>query len=160
MAADLGKVSLIARREIEARIVAPLLDAFAADLGREAALARLGQAIEGVAFAAGQEMAAKSHENTVAALDTVVRLWGYDSAMEIEPLAHSNDRYEFNVRRCAYAEMYEELGLKELGLVLSCQRDFAFFRGFNPRLKLERSQTILQGAPYCDFRFSLRGEGE
>jgi len=160
MAADLGKVSLIARREIEARIVAPLLEAFAADLGREAALARLGGVIERVAFAAGQEMAVHSHETTVAALDTVVRLWGYDRAMEIETLAHNNERYEFNVRRCAYAEMYAELGLMDLGLTLSCQRDFAFFRGFNPRLRLERSQTIMQGAPYCDFRFSLRGEGE
>lgn len=156
MAADLGKVPLIARREIEARIVAPLIEAFAAEHGREAALAKLGQVIEGLALAAGRDMAAKSHETNVASLDTVVRLWGYDSAMEVETLRHNNEVYQFNVRRCAYAEMYAELGLKELGLTLSCQRDFAFFQGFNPKLKLERSQTIMQGAPYCDFRFSLR----
>lgn len=160
MTTDLSKVPLIARREIEARIVAPLLEAFAAEHGREAALAKLGQVIEAIARQTGQEMAAQSHETNVASLDTVVRLWGYDSAMEVETLRHNNEVYEFNVRRCAYAEMYEALGLQELGLKLSCQRDFAFFRGFNPKLKLERTQTIMQGAPFCDFRFSLMGEGE
>ena len=27
-------------------------------------------------------------------------------------------------------------------------------RGFNPDLKLTRTQTIMQGASHCDFRFS------
>jgi len=160
MSADLSKVPLIARREIEARIVAPLIETFAAELGREAALAQLERVIAKLALAGGEEMARQAPENTIAALDTVVRFWGYDSAMEVERLAQNNQRYEFNVRRCRYAEMYRELGLADLGLILSCQRDFAFFEGFNPRIKLTRTQTIMQGADYCDFRFSLRGEDE
>ncbi|MCA1989630.1 MAG: L-2-amino-thiazoline-4-carboxylic acid hydrolase [Desulfarculus sp.] len=160
MSADLSKVPLIARREIEARIVAPLIEAFGAELGREKALAQLERVIAQLALASGQEMARQVTENTIAALDTVVRFWGYDSAMEVERLAQNNQRYDFNVRRCRYAEMYRELGLADLGLVLSCQRDFAFFEGFNPRIKLTRTQTIMQGADHCDFRFSLRGEDE
>ena len=63
--------------------------------------------------------------------------------------------YDFDVTRCRYAEMYRALGIPELGAVLSCGRDFALGAGFNPDLKLTRSQTIMDGAPRCDFRYRL-----
>ena len=61
-----------------------------------------------------------------------------------------------NVTRCRYAEMYEELGLQELGYMLSCARDFAMIDGFNPRINLTRTQTIMEGANHCDFLFELK----
>ncbi len=51
--------------------------------------------------------------------------------------------------------MYRALGLADLGSSLSCQRDYALAQGFNTDIKLERTQTIMQGAPHCDFRFQL-----
>ena len=39
--------------------------------------------------------------------------------------------------------------------MLSCNRDFALIEGFNPTVKLERTQTIMEGATHCDFRYSL-----
>ena len=55
--------------------------------------------------------------------------------------------------RCRYAEMYRRLGLEDLGSTLSCRRDFALAEGFSPDIQLERTQTLMEGAPYCDFRF-------
>ena len=52
--------------------------------------------------------------------------------------------------------MYRELGYGDLGEVFSCTRDFEFSKGFNPDVKLTRTQTIMKGAPYCDFRYELR----
>jgi hypothetical protein len=49
--------------------------------------------------------------------------------------------------------MYASLGLQELGGLLSCNRDYALIEGFNPSIKLTRTQTIMEGAPHCDFRF-------
>ena len=63
------------------------------------------------------------------------------------------DRLSFDVTRCKYAEMYRALGLADLGASLSCVRDFALVEGFNPAITLERTQTLMQGAPHCDFRF-------
>jgi len=40
-----------------------------------------------------------------------------------------------------------------MGPVLSCIRDFSFITGFNPQIELNRTQTIMEGAKYCDFRF-------
>jgi L-2-amino-thiazoline-4-carboxylic acid hydrolase len=55
--------------------------------------------------------------------------------------------------RCRYAEMYRAMGLAELGALLSCNRDGAFCEGYDPRLKLERTQTLMGGASHCDFRY-------
>ena len=71
-------------------------------------------------------------------------------------LEESDRKLSFDVTRCAYAEMYERLGLKEFGPCLSCRRDGSFAEGFNPSLKLKRTQTIMEGAPFCDFRFTHR----
>jgi hypothetical protein len=38
--------------------------------------------------------------------------------------------------------------------VLSCNRDAALIDGFNPAVTLTRTQTIMQGASCCDFRYS------
>ncbi|MBW7885953.1 MAG: L-2-amino-thiazoline-4-carboxylic acid hydrolase, partial [Caldilineaceae bacterium] len=68
----------------------------------------------------------------------------------------SDDAFSFNVTRCRYAELYQALGIPELGAVMSCNRDWSLIQGFNPDIELERMQTIMQGAPYCDFRYRRR----
>ena len=82
-----------------------------------------------------------------------------EDALEVDVLEQTNSRFNFNVTRCRYAEMYRDMGISELGSVLSCGRDGNFCAGFNPRLKLDRSQTIMRGAGCCDFRYSLVEEG-
>jgi len=50
---DLNDVGVLWRREIEARIVAPFLDAFVAEFGRERVLAVAKQVIVDIARSAG-----------------------------------------------------------------------------------------------------------
>ncbi len=160
MASDLSKVPLLARREIEARILAPVVEALAPSCGREQVMAKVRQAVEGLAVQMGADYAARAEVTSLAELDTLVELWSFDGALEVEQLVHSEKAYDFNVRRCRYAEMYRELGIAELGLVMSCQRDFAFFKGFDPRVRLTRTRTIMEGADHCDFRFRWVEKGE
>lgn len=51
--------------------------------------------------------------------------------------------------------MYRALGVPELGALFSCNRDYALINGFNPAASLERTQTIMQGATHCDFRYDF-----
>lgn len=55
--------------------------------------------------------------------------------------------------RCAYAEFYKALGEPELGFLLVCTADFATADGFGADVRLTRTQTIMQGASHCDFRY-------
>jgi len=66
--------------------------------------------------------------------------------------------YVFNVTRCKYAEMYRDMGLGEIGHLLSCQRDATFCEGYDKRMRLKRTQTIMQGASHCDFHYTLEDE--
>jgi len=150
------KLPLIERREIEARIVGPLIRAFAAELGEERTLTIVRGLIRELARQSGGELAHMLGEQTMEAFARSLDLWSENGALEIEILEQSPAQLSFNVTRCRYAEMYRALGLADLGASLSCERDAALVQGFNSDIQLTRTQTIMEGAPCCDFRFHFR----
>jgi hypothetical protein len=149
------KLPLLEQREIEARIVGPLVRAFAADIGKERALAIVGQVIRELARDSGGDLARLLGDQTLVAFARTLDRWRENGALEIEVLEQTAEKLSFNVTRCRYAEMYRALGLADLGGSLSCQRDYALAQGFNADIDLDRTQTIMEGAPFCDFRFQL-----
>jgi hypothetical protein len=158
MKPDEPPVSLIQQREIEARIVGPLVRAFAAELGQERVLTIVAEVIRDLARQRGAELARALGEQTLEALAESLDRWREGDALQIDVLEQTPSRLSFNVTRCRYAEMYRALGLADLGGTLSCQRDYALAEGFNPRIRLTRTQTIMEGASYCDFRFRIDGQ--
>ena len=80
-------------------------------------------------------------------------MWTKDDALTIEVLEDKPGVFDFNVKRCRYAETYRAMGLGAIGELLSCNRDGAFCEGYDPRIKLTRTQTIMGGASHCDFRY-------
>jgi hypothetical protein len=63
---------------------------------------------------------------------------------------------EYNVTRCSYAEFFKALGEPELGRFLLCDLDHDVAEVGAPDVEFKRTQTIMQGAPYCDFRYRFR----
>ena len=153
MADDGPRLSLLEQREIEARIVGPLIRAFRDELGDEKALSIVRGVITELAHRSGAELARRLGEASLEAFAQSLDRWSEGGALEIDLLERSPERLSFNVTRCRYAEMYRALGLDDLGSSLSCRRDFALVAGFNPDIALTRTQTLMEGAAYCDFRF-------
>lgn len=147
------QIGVLTRREVEARILAPVIDALGQRFGREEVIAVVREAIVEIARQQGAELAGSMGGCGSGQFLDSLQYWTQDDALEIELLAQSDERLDFNVTRCRYAEMYRALGIPELGAVFSCNRDFALIDGFNPDASLARTQTILQGAPHCDFRY-------
>lgn len=156
MSDRLNDIGVLKRREIEARIVAPLLRALGERFGDEEVLAIAREVIVNVAREQGRELARALQGNGLTQLADSLGAWQKDDAMQMEVLAQTEEEFAFNVTRCRYAEMYRALGLAELGATLSCNRDAALIEGFNPTVELTRTQTIMQGAPHCDFRYRLK----
>ncbi len=141
-------------REIQALIVTRLIDGFAGEIGFEKAKKIAGNVIQEDAMAFGKEMALQYAGNTLKELSKIVKeVWAKDGALQIKMIKETDSELFFDVTYCGYAQTYEKMGLKELGPVLSCTRDFSFISGFNPRIELNRTQTIMEGAKFCDFRF-------
>ena len=147
------KVDLLLRREIEARLLAYMITALSAEFRREKVIAIVKETIIAIAREQGITLAQSMRGcGSVEFLESL-KSWQKDDALQMDILEQSDEHLDFNVTCCRYAEMYQALGIPELGTVLSCNRDFALIKGFNPKANLERSQTIMEGAPYCDFRF-------
>jgi hypothetical protein len=158
-APDVLRLRLLDRREIEARVLGPMIRAMISEFGEAPTLALVRRVITDLARQAGAEMATSLGESTLSAFSRCLDRWKEGDALELDVLESTADRLSFNVTRCRYAEMYRALGLDELGFHLSCQRDFALIEGFNPAVSLARTQTLMEGAPFCDFRFVDHGEG-
>jgi hypothetical protein len=151
----LNDVGVLKRREIEARIVAPLIERLGQEFGHERVTEIAREVVVGVAQEQGGELAGALGGNGLDAFTSGMENWTKGGALEMEVVEQTADVFAFNVTRCRYAEMYKELGIPELGALFSCNRDGTMVQGFNPDITFERSQTIMGGASHCDFRYTL-----
>lgn len=150
------EIGILARRRIEAGVIAPIYAEMVASLGEEAAQAILDRAIRRAAIDAARGFAAKTPGGTsLTTFQALQHLWTQDDALEIEVLRATETAFDYNVRRCRYAETYRAMGLGKIGHLLSCNRDAAFCEGYHPHLKLTRTQTLMEGASHCDFRYRM-----
>ncbi len=155
-AGEQGTLGILARRRIEAEIIKPIYEILKRDLGTERAQAVIGEAIRGAAISAGQQFAANEANGTsIASFVALQVLWEKDDALGITVQREDADHYDYDVHRCRYAEMYHAMGLGEIGHLLSCERDAVFIVGYDPRIELTRTTTLMQGGPRCDFRYRM-----
>lgn len=154
------EVPVLLKRKLQAEVIGPIYAEMAAELGEEKAAAILDAAIRKAAIAEGKAFAAREPEGkpTLTGFMKLFDLWTQNGSLEIDVLEASETRFDFNVTRCRYAETYKAMGLSKIGHLLSCNRDGSFCEGYDPRLKLERKQTIMAGAPCCTFRYEMRDE--
>jgi len=160
--ADAGQrppgLTLLQRRGIEAEVLIPLIRRLERELGRERAHQLARETIAEIAREQGRAVAAGLGRRDLEGFHEVRDTWsGAGGDLTIETLREDGERLDFNVTRCRFAEMYERLGARDLGFVLSCGRDYTLSEGYSSDLELVRTQTIMQGAPYCDFRYRYRG---
>ena len=148
----------IEKRAIEALAIAPVIREISHRLGKKEALEILRDINQKEAFERGRNMAKEAEGRTMEFLVEDVATWGEGGVWEMEVLEQTPTTYFFNVLRCPYHEKYRELGLDEFGVEFSCCRDEPFARGLDPRLKLVRTKTIMEGGDVCDFRYHLSAD--
>jgi L-2-amino-thiazoline-4-carboxylic acid hydrolase len=147
---------MLERRRIEANILRHVYETLKASHGKDAAAKAIGDAVRSASIQQGEEMAARVNgETSIQTFADLRPLWTMDNALELDVIRQDEQHIDYNVTRCRYSEMYREMGLGEIGHLLSCQRDGTFCEGYDKRLKLTRTQTIMQGASHCDFRYKL-----
>ena len=145
---------ILEQRRIEANIIKPIYDEMVARLGKREASSILQTAItkdsveQAAAYAQSEDGDATLHS-----FHALLPQWKAGGALEVDMLKEDEDEVHYNVTRCKYAEMYREMDLADIGHILSCGRDGTFCTGYNPKIKLDRTQTIMEGKSHCDFRY-------
>lgn len=154
---DHNELGILARRKIEAEIIKPIYDIPVREIGKARAQAVIGEAIENAAIEAGKAFARQEPDGAdIRSFVALQYLWEKDNALEVTVLDADDQQYNYNVNRCRYAEMYHEMGLGEIGHLLSCARDDKFIVGYAPDVELTRTTTIMQGGKCCDFRYRVQ----
>ena len=150
---------ILEQRRIEANIIKPIYEEMKAEIGSDRARKIISAAVTRNAVEQGAAYAKTEGGNTsLESFHALLPQWKANGALEVDMLEETETTVNYNVTRCRYAEMYKEMGLADIGHLLSCGRDGTFCKGYDPRISLVRTQTIMQGASYCDFRYSLKDQ--
>jgi len=134
------------KRKIQMEYVVPLVKDLQEVLGETEMLEALEQV--------GRlrlERASKKAEIEISQVEPMLGMYAAGDSLRYDVIASSSEGFDFNVTHCRYAEMMEELGGREFGHLLICNGDFVGAREFG--LELKRTQTRMEGAQHCDFRY-------
>jgi hypothetical protein len=147
-------IPVMEQAKIQAQVLVPLVKALQAELGEERANAFVRKALGDVYRRLGEQWwRAKESRHVGENMALAFAAFAKGEALDYSVRAQSQDTFEIDVTGCRYAQFYKELGEPELGFLLVCSSDFPFAEGIDPDLKLTRTQTIMQGASHCDFRY-------
>jgi hypothetical protein len=148
------EVSIIQQVKIQARVLVPLVKALQMELGEERANTLVRTTLGAIYRRYGEEFwNAKNGNDLGKAIGPELAAYARDDALDYRVIEQSQDAFAFDVTACRYAEFYKELGEPSLGFLLVCSADFDLAEGFGPDIKFSRTQTIMQGASHCDFRY-------
>jgi hypothetical protein len=153
-------IPLIDQVKIQAQVLIPLVKALQAELGEERANAIVREALGDWYRKAGEKWWQRQKASSLG--DKMACAFGEfaaGGALDYDVIRRAPDAFDVNVTGCRYAEFYNRLGVPELGFLLVCGADFSMAEGYGAGVRLTRTQTIMQGAGHCDFRFTLKKPG-
>ena len=151
------ELTLLERRRLEAGVLVPVIRAMQAEFGEERVNEVVGKTIRDIARAQGEEARRATDIDSMQALSQRFQNGTLrEGSLIVDVVEDDEVRFGFNVTRCKFMEMYEEMGARDLGFLLSCNRDFAMFEGMAPEFDFQRTQTRMQGASHCDFRYTVK----
>mgnify|MGYP000591475216 CR=1 FL=1 len=119
------RIGVLTRREVEARILAPIIDALSHKFEQDKVLDVVRETIAEIATDQGAELADHMGGNSLQHFADSLQYWTQDNALEIEVIEQTEKALLFNVTRCRYADLYKKLGVSGDGTIFSCGRDFA-----------------------------------
>jgi hypothetical protein len=150
------QVPLIEQVKIQAQVLVPLVKALQKELGEAKANAIVRKALGDLYRGYGEQFwQARGEKNLGEKMASAFKGFAGGNALDYEVIRQTPDAFEVNVTGCRYAQFYNEIGAPELGFLLTCSADFTLAEGYD-NVQLKRTQTIMQGASHCDFRYALK----
>jgi hypothetical protein len=132
----------------------PIMKGLANELGEDQFLTALKKVASGVVFKAAQENARQLPCNDLAAfVGPIEPSYFMKHAVTLDIVENTTRTFELKVTECLWAKMFRERDAAQIGYSLICNTDYADCQGFNPKIFMTRSKTLMQGDDYCNHRF-------
>jgi hypothetical protein len=152
-------IRLIEQVKLQAQVLVPLVKGLQAELGEERANAIVRKTLGDLYRKYGERWwRTQGSRNLVEKVASAFEMFAAGDALEYTVVKKTPDGLELNVTECRYAEFYKKIGAPELGFLLTCSADTDFFHaeGVGANVRLTVTQTIMQGASHCEFRYTLK----
>jgi L-2-amino-thiazoline-4-carboxylic acid hydrolase-like protein len=150
-------IPVIEQVKIQGRALIPLIRELQAELGEERANAIVRKALGKLYRGYGEKWwRTRGSDDLGKSMAAAFDGFAAGNALDYDVIKQTPDAFEANVTGCRYAEFYKKLGVPELGFLLTCSADFEMAEGYKANVELKRTQTIMQGASHCDFRYARK----
>jgi hypothetical protein len=137
----------------------PLWRGFEKDMGSEKFVAMLKRVIDEVGGRESAEYAKKLGKNDLAAYVQNMKKPGrfWSNVLTSQIVEDTPQAFEIKVTECLWAKTYRDANAADLGYLLSCYGDYASARGFNSKMRMIRTKTLMQGDAFCNHRYIIEG---
>ena len=85
---------------------------------------------------------------------------GNEYAHETEGVKRTDSKSVFHIKKCIWADSFKKMNAQEIGFIWGCKQDYVLASAIDPRFKLKRSKTLMQGDDCCDFTWYLEEKRE
>lgn len=134
-----------------------LAKALEKEMGQEKLLEFLKKNTQARLLQLGQNQAKNSPDTS---FETYVKTFkgpNYEKTLTMEIVEDTEKAFELKVTECIWASTFLQAKAGEIGYASVCYGDYAWAEGFNPKIKLVRDKTLMQGHDCCNHRYIWEG---
>jgi L-2-amino-thiazoline-4-carboxylic acid hydrolase-like protein len=133
----------------------PIMKNLSNEIGKDEFIETLKKARAELGKQEGQNLAKGLGKNDMASLAAFVKDSAlYNSVLKYEIVEETDQAFEMNVTECLWAKTFREADASDIGYAGLCYGDYALTSAFNPKMKLIRPKTLMDG-DVCNLRHVL-----
>ncbi len=133
-----------------------LLKSLADDIGREKFLSMLQNAASRAVADRIRKTAPPPPKNTLAAYIVQEPEYFWSHVVTMNWVEKTDTTAETRVTECLWATTFRAADAADIGYATVCHADFAATTAFNPKMRMLRTKTLMQGHDCCNHRWVMQ----
>ena len=137
----------------------PLLKFLSDEIGKERLITLLNKHADERGTELGKMFAEQSGGSDFATLKKMFRpdSPNFKNALTMSIIEDTANIHEIKVTECIFASTFLKAQAGDLGFATICHADYNMASGFNPKVKMVRDKTLMQGHACCNHRYIFEG---
>ena len=134
----------------------PIMKSLANEIGKDEFIETLKKARSECGKQEGQNLAKSLGKNDMASFAAWIKeneLFKHACTFDI--VEETDKAFEQKITECLWAKTFREADAADIGYAAICYGDYTFAPSFNPKMKMIRPKTLMQGHDFCHARFVL-----
>jgi len=101
----------------------------------------------------GHDHAKNAPDNSFKTYVNTFRPPRYRAQLTHEVVVDTDTVFELKVKECLTSWAFRQEDAADIGYAYICYGDYAWAESFNPKIKMVRDKTLMQGHDYCNHRY-------